>query len=523
MPNSAMRGGSPYADIADGAAHLVHRCEGVLRVLPNPGEPELVRHIRMQLGGNDDFQAQVVPGRPGLWILYLATLVDGGRLWEEVANPLIQGIRRRDEDLSSLWPTGRRIWTATMAAEGILAGGAIIVFGPMDGGGCVLHDVARRAARAVGPPKTEEVIVGPKEAFVEDLDTNLALLRGWLPDTTLRVEIVRVGRRSRSRVAVTYLTDVVRPGLVPLLIAGLRRIRTDFIRTDWELAEYLTAGSLTPFPLAEPTERPDKVAQALANGRVAVFFEHSPFPFLVPTTLFEFQTDSEAALPGPVVTGFVRTLRHAGTFLAVAAPGLVVALLSANPGPLRPELAHTLALTRVGLPYPVFPEMFLMMVVVDIFNEATAQAPGGVGNALSIVGTLIIGQISVRARLVSELVMIVAAATSLGAFLSLRYQFNYAVRIWKYPVLLLSGITGLFGCLSGLLLLTIHLASLKSAGVPYLEPLAPLHPRSLLLHAAARRSRPQETRRPPMWEAADPTRAARPASREPEHGDEPPQ
>jgi len=520
MPNSGDRGPT-YADIADGAAHLIGRCDGVLRVLPQADEPALVRQIRMQLGSSDDFQTQAVPGRTGLWLLYLATLVDGERLWAEIGSPLEEGIRRGEKDLGSLWPTAKRASTATEAAEGILGGRVAIVFGPADGGGCILHDIARQPGRAVQPPKTEEVIVGPKEAFVESLDTNLALLRGWLPDTTLRVEIVRVGRRGRARIAVTYLTDLVRPGLVPLVLDGLRRIRTDFVRTDWQLAEYLTAGSLTPFPLAEPTERPDKVAQALSDGRVAVFFEHSPFPFLIPTTLFEFQTDSEAALPGPAVTTFARALRYLGTFLAVVSPGLVVALLSANPGPLRPELAHTLALTRVGLPYPVFPEMFLMMIVVDIFNEATAQAPGGVGNALSIVGTLIIGQISVRARLVSELVMIIAAATSLGAFLTLRYQFSYAVRIWKYPVLMLSGVAGLFGWLAGLLLLTTHLASLKSAGVPYLEPLAPMHPRSLLFHVATRHSRPRDAQRPPMWEAADPTRTDPKASRERSPGDAP--
>ncbi len=422
---------------------------------------------------------------------------------EEVEAPLAKALRHGGADLDTLWPTAKQAEAAPDVAEGILKGNVAIVVGT--GEECLLYDAARHPGRPIEQPTTEPVIVGPKEAFVEDLDTNLALLRGWFPDPSLRIEIVRVGRRSKSRIAVAYLRDVVRPGLVPVIQDGLSRIRTDSLRTDWQVAEYLTSGSLTPFPLAESTERPDKVAQALADGWVAILVEHSPFPFILPTTFFEFQKDTEEALPGPIVTAFARAVRQLGAFLAVTAPGLVVALLSANPGPLRPELAATLAVTRVGLPYPVFPEMLLMMIVVDIFNEATAQAPGGVGNAISIVGTLIIGQISVRARLVSELVMIVAASTALGTFLTLRYQFSYALRIWKYPILLLSGITGLFGWVAGILFLVVHLASLKSAGVPYLAPLAPLQPRSLLYRLLTRQNRAQSIRRPAMWEPADPT------------------
>ena len=492
-----------FADIAADAEALIHRCEAALRSVPRPGEPPLVRQLRAELGPNDDFRAQDAgQGGSGPWLLYLHPVVDPQRLRLEVEAPLAAALRRGQSRLDGLWPTADRAETPADAVLAVLRGNVAIVLGPGPGDG-LLYDIAHQPGRQVEQPTTEQVIVGPKAAFVEKLETNLALLRGWFPDASLRVRLLRVGRRGRSQVAVVYLQDVVRPGLVALIVDGLQRIRTDMIRTDWQIGEYLAAGSLTPFPLVEPTERPDKTASALADGRVAILVEHTPFALLLPTSVFEFQTDSEAALPGPLVTTFIRGLRYMGTFLALIAPGLTVSLVSANPGPLRPELASTLAVTRVGLPYPVFPEMLLMMLVVDIFSEATAQAPGGVGTALSIVGTLIIGQISVSARLVSELVMIVAAATSLGAFLTLRYQFSYAVRIWKYVILLLSGVTGLFGWAAGMLFLLVHLASLKSAGAPYLAPLAPLHPRSLLYHVASRQPRPQSTARPSQWKPQD--------------------
>ncbi len=506
--------------MAEDAEYIIARCESLLRTLPRTGEPAILRRLRIELGANDDLRVRAAgPGGSGPWLVYLHPLVDPQRMGEEIEIPLATALRR-GEPLERAWPAAKQATTAEEVGTSILHGDTAIVLGDEEGR-CLLYDAGRRPGRQVDEPSTERVIVGPKEGFVEDLDTNLALVRRWLPDRSLRTEIVRVGRRSKSRVAVLYLEDVVRADLVPLIVQSLRRLRTDLVRTEWFIMETMVAGSLSPFPLAEPTERPDKVAQVVAEGRVAVLTDHSPFALLLPTTLWEFQKDSEDALPGPIVATFVRALRTMGSFLALTAPGLVVALLSANPGPLRPELANTLALTRAGLPYPVFPEMLLMMTTVDVFNEATAQAPGGVGNALSIVGTLIIGQISVKARLVSELVMVVAAATAMGSFLTLRYQFSYALRIWKYPILFLSGVTGLFGWLAGILMLITHLASLKSAGVPYLAPLAPLHPRLLLSEVVTQRSDPRTLRRSSVWEPRDPTRGNRHGSAEHDSGDPP--
>ena len=489
------------------AEHATGLCEELLRSLPGPGEPRILWGLRRELGANDDLRVDDASQRgTGPWLVYLCTLQDDQRFWAEISKPVESALRRADGSVGHLWPTAKRAGSAADAAAAVLQGATAIVLGG-EAEGTLLYSVARHPHRGIEQPTSEPVIVGPKEAFVEDLDTNLALMRGWLPHASLRIEIVHIGRRTKTRIAVLYLEDVVRPGLVKALLQGLYRIRTDAIRTDRQVAEYLTSGSLTPFPLSESSERVDSVAAAVAGGRAAIFVEHSPFPFLVPTTYFEFQKDSEAGLGGPLVAGFVRTMRHLGQLLAVTAPGLVVALLSANPGPLRTELAATLLVTRVGLPYPVFPEMFVMMLVVDIFSEATAQAPGGIGTALSIVGTLIIGQISVQARLVSELVMIVAAATSMGSFLALRYQFSYAIRIWKYVILGLSGVLGLFGWIAGIMFLVGHLASLKSAGLPYLAPLAPLNVRSFLWGAVTRPNHPQDTRRSPVWSPMDSARA----------------
>ena len=492
-----------FADIQEDAEHLLASCESLLRVLPQKGEPPVVHALRRALGGNDDFRVDAI-GPSGPWIAGLQTLVDSQRQRAEVEAPALEALRRGIPPTIDLWPMATPATTVTQITDGLTRGKTAIIVGPSTSE-WLLYDAMNNKKRSIDKATTEQVLIGSKVGFTEDLNDNLGLLRQWLPDVSLRVRIVTIGRRSRTRVAVAYLCDVVRPGLVPLVVEGLRRIRTDFIRTSQQVVEYLTAGSLTPFPLNEPTERPDRAATAISQGRVVLLVDKTPFAQVVPATYFELLKDDETAAPSPITTGFVRLLRQVGVVLSVSAPGLAVALLSVNPEPLQPALAASLEATRSGLPYPVFTEMLIMMLIVDIFTQATTEAPGTVGNALTIVGTLIIGQVSVQARLVSELVMIVAAATSLGTFLVQRIQFSYALRMAKYVVLFLSGTLGLFGWVAAGILIVIHLTSLKSAGVPYMEPMAPLHVRSALLQGVTRPPAALRLRRSPIWEPADAT------------------
>lgn len=491
------------AAIMEDAVHIGDLCDAVIRRLPQWGEPLVVLQLRLNLGADSEFRVDAAgPDGSGPWLVYLDSVVDRQRFHREVLQPLAAA----RTPSAAMWPAAIRPTALPDLQSAILEGYVGIILGnPPDQ--WLAHDVGRHRARSVAEPSTEKALVGPKEGFVEHINTNLALMREWLPDESFQIRTVEIGRRSHQTVAVCYVRDVVRPGLVPRILKGLRRIRTDFVRDSLEVAEYLVQGSASTFPLVEPTERPDRAVAAILEGRVAILVERSPFALLLPATLLEFHKDSDSALPGPIVTAFVRGLRLVGSYVGVFLPGFLVALLTVNSAPLRPPLALAVSQSRSGLPYPVATEMLFMLVVVDVFTEATAQQPGGVGNALTIVGTLIIGQMAVAARLASELVMIASAAAVIGSFLTLRYHFGHALRIWKYPVLLLSAVAGLLGWVAGGLLLATHLASLKSAGVPYLAPLGPLNLRALATGAWGRAARPRD-RRPPTWKPQDPTRSS---------------
>ena len=357
--------------------------DSLLRGLPREGEPAVVHALRLALGRNDDFR------------------VDAKRRREGAGASVLEAPGQGVSPTTDLWPTAIRATTAPQLAGGVVRGKATVIVGP-SASGWWRHDATARKKRPRDTATTGQVLVGSKIACTEDIHDNLGLLRQWRPDPSLCVGIVVVGRRSRTMVAVVYLDDAVCPRRESLPREGLRRIRTDFVRTTRQVAEHLTSGSLPPFPRSEPTERPDRAATAISLGRVALLVDRSPFARVVPTTYFEFLKDSETARAGPdhgrvgpaaapSGGGAARVGARVGRGAAVGQPGPAA-------GPLRSALAASLEPTRSGLPYRVLSEMLRIMRVVDIFTRATTEAPGGVGDARTIVGPRIIGQVCMHGR-----------------------------------------------------------------------------------------------------------------------------
>ncbi len=436
-------------------------------------------------------------GRVG--IAYIHTLTDERRLWHEVILPLVSGALP-----PPALPRAAPIQNWHALVHHLLQGGVVLL--PETGPPLGL-DMAGLQQRSVGEPTTERQVIGPKEGFVERLDTNVGLVRNRLRDPALRIAYHTVGRRSRTRVAMLYLQDVADPQLVQRASAGLHSIAVDFIRTAMDVAELTFQHSWSVFPLIEQTERPDRVAHGLSQGRLALVVDGAPFALLVPVTLFDFQHDGEGALPGPAVTAFVRLQRLGGLFLALALPGLYVALLAADPLVLPIPLTITLAAARFAVPYPVATEAVLMLFAADILAEATAQSASAIGNALSVVGTLIVGQLMVQAHLASTLLMIVVAASVMGSFLTLKFTLSYALRMWKYALVLLAAVGGILGWFTGLCVLLVHLASLESAGTPFLAPLAAARGPAAVARAIVQPGRSRERLRPAEYRPRQRVRA----------------
>lgn len=325
--------------------------------------------------------------------------------------------------------------------------------------------------RSIQEPESEQVIRGPHEGFTEDLRTNTALLRRKIIGPGLQFEEMKIGRRTRTTVAIAYLKGVVNEKLVEEVRTRLKRVNIDQILDANYLVEFISDAPFSIFPTITYTERPDVAAAKLLEGRVAIFIDGTPMVNTVPTLWVEsFQSPDDYNFSFHYAT-LIRMLRYLSFFLAVFSPAIFVALASYHQELLPTPLLVTLSGATEGTPFPIVVEMIMMGAFFEILREAGIRIARPVGSTISIVGALVIGEAAVSAGLVGGPTIIVVALTAITSFVVPR-QVTAGI-VLRLTFTLLAGMLGAYGILIGMLFTLLHLASLRSFGVPYLSPLAP--------------------------------------------------
>lgn len=327
-------------------------------------------------------------------------------------------------------------------------------------------------SRSVPETETEVVVQGSKEAFNEVFRVSSALIRRRIRDTNLKLKQFRVGRRSQTDVGLMYLQDVARPEVLRDVEERIRGIDVDAILDSGYIEQLMESSWTSLFPQAQMTERPDKAASAILEGRVVIIVDNSPFALIVPATLSCMTQASEDYYQRWQIMTLTRWIRFAAAFLAVAAPGFYIAAAVYHPSIIPTLLMFKMAGARLSVPFPAVFEILLMDIAFELLREAGVRLPGPIGNTIGIVGGLIIGQAAVEAGLVSPIVVIVVALTGICGFAVPSISLAAGLRLSKYALILASAVFGLFGFWLGLLAVVIHLASLTSFGFPYLYPYA---------------------------------------------------
>ena len=320
--------------------------------------------------------------------------------------------------------------------------------------------------------ESEKALRGSREAFTEDLETNYGLISKRIPDEQLKKEELIMGVRTQTKAYLVYMGDIAYESIVEEARQRLESICRDEVM-DSGVAEQLTKGNpWSVFPQCQATERPDRVSQALLNGRVAVLLDHSPEGLILPVTLNTFFQTSDDYYRHFWIVSFLRLIRTMAALFAVFLPGFYVAVTGFHTEILPTNLVLVMAKSREGVPFPGILEIFIMELAFELIREAGIRMPGAIGNTIGIVGGLIIGQSAVSASLVSPMSVVVVGLTALGAFTVPDEEVSEALRMVKYLILILCGFWGVFGLVLGAYLLTVHLAGLKSYGIPYLYPFA---------------------------------------------------
>ena len=324
--------------------------------------------------------------------------------------------------------------------------------------------------RGVSEAETEVSVRGSKESFTESFRVNTVLIRRRIRDTRLKSKQMTVGVRSKTDVALMYMEDLVRPAILDEVLKRLERFQIDAI-LDSSYLEALTEEEwFSPFPQYQSTERPDKAASALLEGRLVLVVDNSPMVLLLPATFPCFFQASDDYYDRWDAANFVRLLRYAAAFAAVLLPGLYIALAGFHPEALPLSFALSFAASREGVPFILPVEVIVMELAFELLREAGIRLPGPMGSTLGIVGGLIIGQAAVDAHIVSPVVVILVALTALSAFTIPNELFASAFRMIKFYFIIAASLGGFVGLTAAVLTVLVHLSGLKSFGVPYMMP-----------------------------------------------------
>jgi len=338
---------------------------------------------------------------------------------------------------------------------------------------CLVVETKGWDRRSVGTPETEKVIRGPHEAFNETLRSNTGLIRKALRNNNLITELVKMGERNRTDVAIMYLNDVANPSLVEEVKRRITSIKADHVSETGILEQFIEDHPFMVAPQVLVTERPDRVVSFLIDGKVAILMDGNPNALIVPTTLFSLLHTPEDYYLRLPYANIVRVLRVIAAFIAILTPGLYVSITNFHQEMIPTDLILSIAAARDAVPFPTIFEVIIMEFFFELIREAGIRVPGVIGNTLGIVGALILGQAAVEAGIVSPILIIVVAVTGLASFAIPNYSMSFAFRGVRFLFIGLAAIFGFFGVTAGLFLLLVSLASMKSFGVPLLSPVGP--------------------------------------------------
>lgn len=406
-------------------------------------------------------------------VVYIDGLVDDVQIAAFIINPL-QGDAGTDPPTV---PAQKTLHGVDEAIQSLTHGDCIVF---RQGQPPIGYNVIMWAHRQVDRAELEPSEMGSQEGFVEDLLTNVVLIRRRLRTNKLQSEAVTVGNLSPADVRLLYVKGVVRDELLEEVRRRLREIDIDGIVGSNFIEELTRDSPWSPFPSNVVTGRPDRVAGMLLEGHVAIVVDGTPLVNVVPGTLNAMLQTSDDYYHNFYVATFTRVIRWAAALVGMLASSFYVAAISYHHELIPTRLLFTIAAGREGVPFPPIVEALGMELAFELLREAGLRVPLQIGQAVSIVGVLVIGDAAVRAGLISPLMIVVIGMTAISTFAIPSIPLANTVRVLRFIFILLAGFLGLFGVLFGLMLLMAVLLSSRSYGVPYITPFIPLSPKGLI-------------------------------------------
>lgn len=328
--------------------------------------------------------------------------------------------------------------------------------------------------RGIESPQTERIIRGPNDSFSEQLRENTALIRHLIRNKSLVSEEFKVGTISQTPLSIMYIKNITNDSLVEETKRRIENIDIDYIFAAAEVEQLIEDKSVTTLPQTLSTERPDRAARALLDGRIVIIVDGSPFVLILPTTIFELNESAEDNYLRFPYVNMIKTIRIIAFLLSLLLPGLYIAVVSYHAELLPTGILMSIVSSREPVPFPSIVEIIVMEISLEIIREASIRVPEASGSTLSIVGALILGQAAVSAGIVSPILIIIVSITAIGSFATPNYYLGLSARILRFVYIFLGQIAGFLGITAGIFINILLWTNTNSMGVPMGSPFAPI-------------------------------------------------
>ncbi|WP_145407679.1 spore germination protein [Paenibacillus xylanexedens] len=402
--------------------------------------------------------------------VYCVGLIDTDRLERQVLEPLI-AMKRNAESSQVPMSSSKTILAISQAGQAVMEGQALILIdGEVPG---TIYPLYQVPSRTPEEPAAESTVRGSRDGFTESLSTNLSLLRMRIKTPALKLQMRTMGEFTGTQVTLAYVEGIIQPQLLQEVEARLAQLKIQDVLESQYIEEGIIDQRFSPFPQMIATERPDVVTSNLLEGKFALLIDGTPFSLIAPVTLFSMLQSPEDYYQNMFMSVFVRWLRYIFYALSLLLPSAYVAITTFHQEMVPTVLLLSIAKAREEIPFPALVEALIMEISFEALREAGIRLPKQVGAAVSIVGALIIGQAATTAGIVSAPMIIIVAITGIASFMIPRYAASIAARLLRFPIMLMAGTLGLIGVMLGVILIVIHLSSLRSFGTPYLSPATP--------------------------------------------------
>ena len=327
--------------------------------------------------------------------------------------------------------------------------------------------------RGISEPNSEKSIYGPKDSFNESIQTNMGLIKRRIKSSDLKTENMTIGRTSKTIVNVLYMGGIVEMDLVKTALHHLEKIDIDAIYDSGNIADFIAGEKKTAFPTIASTERPDRVAQSLMEGKVVILVDSSPQALILPSFFVDFINPNTDSYNKNNNINFVKLLRFFCFFLTIIIPGLFVAVVAYNPEIIPTSLLTNISSQVESVPFPVVVEALIMILVCEILRESDLRFPNNYGSAISIMGALVLGEAAVSAGIVSPIMIIVMAFTYITSLIFTELSMVNAIRHFRWFFLIAASVLGIYGVILTFIYFLIHITNVDSVGYPYFYGIAP--------------------------------------------------